>query len=275
MLGFLFKCLSCYADQDVALKGWYSYDAAVQCAAFSAGARVAAQPPTSNQALLAASTDASGPSQPSGPDQALHTVSTHALRVPSPAVVRQPAATARGSSVSGVSTCAALGQAARRAVHQQAVSMHQHVPSSQLVHHAGAANPTAFPHGLRLSQAGDSGVSTHAAASQVSGSRASSATAFAGAICRSPGPVLLQPQLACTARNGVSVPTQAVYVARTVSTESSAASGRQQSIPREAVVRREDLLANSASMIPSMLTFLGRDRKRPRHAHGGRPAPRA
>ena len=236
---------------------------------------MAAQPPTSNQALLATSADALGPSQPSGPDQALHTVSTHAHRVFSSAVPRQAAATARSSSVSSVSTCAALGQAAHRTPHLQAVSMHQHAPSSQLVHHAGAAHPAAFSHGLRLSQAGDSGVSTHAAASQASESRASSATAHAGAFCRSHGPMWPQPSSACTASNGVSIPTQAAYVARTVSTESSAASSRQHSIPREAVVRREDLMANSASMIPSMLTFLGRGRKRPRHAHGLRPAPRA
>ena len=277
----LTSAILCYADQDVALKGWYSYDAAVQCAAFSAGARIASRQTGSNEAMLAASNPGlsmcrhltpgqtadqltacpfsnmprhAQPSLPANLPQVspniMHTTEHHAAYQ---AANQAPAVTMQAANH------AAIIQTAARGAHTQARYMPQHSAEVQAV--VGTCTQyTLHPPG-------------YAASTQASDSAASSASGFAAHTSDRHRPVMPQPWPEHTANNAA---TQygAGLVARTVSTESTAASSSHADLRRGQVVRRGNLMRSTASMVPSLLASFQRHPKRPRHV-ADRPSSRA
>lgn len=261
----------CYADQDVALKGWYSYDAAVQCAAFSAGARIAPQQ-ARYEAWLAANTPALDACSHVAP-----VLSTRALaasprcNIPActgssltadtprgPAAMHMPGhhAAHQGPVMAGSSQAvhvprhAATDQTAARVLHPQAGYVPGHAADVQ------AAVGTCTPYTLHTP--------AYAASSQASDSAASSASVFAAHVPDTRRPVVAQPWPVHTVNN--SAPRhEAGCVARTVSTESTAASSSHEDSRRGHVVRRGDLMRSTASMVPSLLASFQRHSKRPRY----------
>lgn len=219
----------------MALKGLHSYDAAVQCAAFSAGAKVTSQLARYNAAVHAA--DTSGATYGVLPSQTHHT--------------RNAQGVTQDRGRLGMDT-------AYNTEDLQTASM----PQGAWTCAQSATHAAISPRRANVNQAGFAAAYTHGAGKEVAHSTASSSTAFAAAA----GGNRLATQQPLTFAG--QAPT---HVARTMSSDSTATSRRPVHTSRAETIRREDVMASRKSMVPSMLAFLGhRDTKRPRHADSWR-----